>query len=112
MIYVKEKFQGKERFTLDQQHLIFEGKQSEDGRMLSYYNVQKESALHLDLRKCGGMQIFVESLTGNTIMLFAEASDIIYNVKEMSQGTEGSPTDQQRMTLEGKQSKMKALLSL
>ena len=52
--------------TVDLRRLIFASKQLEDGFLLLGYGIQRGSALNPVLRQRGGMQIFIETLSGKT----------------------------------------------
>ena len=100
---VKAEIQWQEGIPSDQQQLVFESKQLEDGHTLSEYNIQNGSTIQRVPHLCHGMQIYVKTHTGKNLTIKVEPSDTIEDVKAKIQDEEGIPADQQCLTLGGMQ---------
>ena len=109
----KEMICNEEGIPVDQQRLIFAGKQLKDEAKLEFYGVVHQSTINLVLRlrgQRGAMQVYVKTLTGKTITILCKPNTTIRAFKEMICNEEGIPVDQQRLIFAGKQLKDEAKL--
>lgn len=78
---IKEKIEDKEGIPCDEQRIYFAGKELENGRTLSDYNVIRNPVMHLITRLKGGGQTLIKTFEGNATYLDAESCDTIDNLK-------------------------------
>ncbi|XP_078345413.1 uncharacterized protein LOC144630929 [Oculina patagonica] len=97
---VKNKVQYKEGIPPDQQQFFFIGKRLEDYYTLKKYHITNESTLQLcDVKRI----LFVETATGERIILEVEQETSIREIKCKVQAKDGIPIDQQCLTFNEKE---------
>lgn len=84
---VKCMIQDYEGIPINQQRLMFNGKNLENNHTLNYYNVINESTLTLELNLCGGSKISIKHLIikiddGSILNIVIEPESKIYNIKQ------------------------------
>lgn len=100
---VKEKIQEKLKIAYYCQALLFARKTLQDDRTLHYYHITRECTLCVIKRVCWGMRIFVKTLTGKEVILFAARVSTYYCISETGHSRQRRrfPSDQQRLIFMG-----------
>ncbi|XP_030646892.1 polyubiquitin-like isoform X1 [Chanos chanos] len=99
----KQKVYNKERVPVDQQRLVYGGKQLEDGGKLEDYNIGAGCTIHMTLRLRGGCCVFLRNEKGQTKTYEIVAGETVNEFKAKVAKREGVSVDQQRLIYEGKQ---------
>ena len=94
---IKKKILDKEGIPVDEQRLIFDGKELDDHPTLKDYKIK-----HGDTIKMEPMQINVVTPKGKNLTLDVEPSDTIKDIKKKILDQEGIPVEDQRLLFDDK----------
>ena len=99
----KDKIQSVSGFLPHQQRLLYAGNILKDSRLLSDYNIPKESTFQLFIHPKDEMQIYAKFLTGQTLTLKVEPVDTIGDVKAQIMRLNGNSVDMQCVLFMGRE---------
>lgn len=102
---VKRMIAKREGVPVDQQCLLFEGKELQDNSStLSEYNISSDSVLQLLTKghQVISYKLFIQTPLQKTITLHLEPTDTITDVKIMIRGRESIPVNQQCLVFNGR----------
>ena len=85
----KIKIENKEKIPLEQQRLLFAGKELEDNKTFNDYNIKNEDTIHLALRLKGVIKILIKTINQKILNLDANYSDTIKDIKIKIEEKEG-----------------------
>ena len=95
---LKIQIQEKEKFPINQIKILFNGKDLENDKTLSYYNIEAEETLNLKIN----IEIFIK-YKEKIIKLIVEPYNSIENIKRRIMDIEGFPIDAQKLMFNNKE---------
>ena len=98
---VKKKIAEKEGIAVLKQRLYVEGKELEDYRVWSSYDIENGSTLRLGISE-GEIEIFIKTLHEEIIVLKVAPCEPIGNIKAMIEVKKGIPIENQKLVFRGK----------
>ncbi len=103
---LKEFIHNKKGIPTYDQHLIFHGKQLEEGRTLGYYYIQNDDIIHLKLSQRGGMYHFTSGRQNFHYLTYDHADAInnvlMFNMKHVKNARQLPSAELQEFILQGR----------